>query len=257
MTSAQRLPFTMRTVFQDLLLLTYAVSPDHLAELLPPSIHPYVRDGRSFVSIVVGNLRGMRVAGAPEFLGTNYYQIVYRAVVELRLRDGTVRPGVFFLRSDANDPVMSFFGNRLTEFRFHYFHTGAISLFRRADDLLVSVGSADGAGDLVVHLRDLGPAEDHPCSPAFRDVTDEKGCIVQLFHAYAHNTARGVVYDLEIERGDWRLRRLEWLDGYSAYFCERPFAPSNAVPYSHFAIRECHYKWKPMTEVDERKLLAR
>jgi uncharacterized protein YqjF (DUF2071 family) len=73
--TTHRLPLTMKTVFQDLFLLTYAVSPEGLAALLPPPIHPYVHDGLSYISIVVGNMRGMRPAPTPEFLGVNYYQI--------------------------------------------------------------------------------------------------------------------------------------------------------------------------------------
>jgi hypothetical protein len=252
-----RLPLTMRTVFQDLLLITYAVPPDRLAALIPPPVHPYVRAGRSYISIVIGNLRGMRPHPLPEALGTNYYQIVYRAVVCLRGRDGRDHPGVFFLRSDANDPVMSFFGNRLTEFRFHYFRTGAIGLFTRADQLLTSVETEDRGGDLVLHHRDLGPAE--PLAPAegFADVDDEKRSLVQLFHAYAHDPERAVVYDLEIERGEWDLRRLEPLDGFSAFFSESPFESKDVHAVSHLYIRECSYVWKPMVALPVDSLVCR
>jgi uncharacterized protein YqjF (DUF2071 family) len=244
--SPHRLPLTMKTVFQDLLLLTYSVPPERLAALLPPYVHPYVRGGRSYISIVVGNMRGMRPGPLPEFLGTSYYQIVYRAVVRLRQRDGQELPGVFFLRSDSNDPVMSYFGNQLTEFRFHYFHTGAIALFSRGDDLLVSVQTDDKGGDLVAHARDLGPAE--PLAPAdgFASVTDEKETLVQLFHAYAYDEPRGLIYDLEIERGEWHLRRLALREHFAAYFTEAPFDTTCAAPVSHVYIRECSYIWKPM-----------
>lgn len=245
-TSSHRLPLTMKTVFQDLVLLTYAVAPERLAALLPPYIHPYVRDGRGYISIVVGNMRGMRPGIVPEFLGTNYYQIVYRAVVRLRHRDGHELPGVFFLRSDSNDPIMSYFGNRLTEFRFHYFHTGAIALFARGDDLLVSVQTKDKGGDLVAHAHDLGPADQLPPAAGFASIADEKSTLVQLFHAYAYDPERQLVYDLEIERGEWHLHRLGLHEHFSAYFMEAPFDATDAWPVSHVYIHECSYIWKPM-----------
>jgi uncharacterized protein YqjF (DUF2071 family) len=248
--AANRLPFTMRTVFQDLILLTYEVTPEALRAELPPPIHPLERDGRSYVSIVVGNLRGMRPGPVPAFLGTNYYQIVYRAVVELRRPDGTARPGVFFLRSDGNDPVMSFFGNRLTEFRFHYFRTGAINLYKHHDRLLVSTESRDGGGDLVADCRNLGDAAALPPAEGFATVDAEKDTLVQLFHAFAYDPTRRCVYDLEIERGEWRLQRLEWLDEFSAFFRESPFTPATARPHSAVYIEECSYVWKPMTAID-------
>ncbi len=244
-----RLPLTMKTVFQDLLLLTFAVPPQGLAALLPPAVHPYERDGRAYISIVVGNMRGMRPGPLPEFLGTNYYQIVYRAVVRLWGKDGREYPGVFFLRSDSNDPVMSYFGNRLTEFRFHYFHTGAINLIERGEDMLVSVQTRDKGGDLVAHALNDGRAESLPPAPGFASMADEKTTLVELFHAYAYDEARGMVYDLEIERGDWQLHRLTMQDYFSAFFMERPFTALDAQPVSHLYIRECSYIWKPMVEI--------
>lgn len=249
------LPFAMRTVFQDLLLLTFAVGPDALAALLPPPVHPYVRDNTSYVSIVVGNMRGMRPGPVPEFLGTNYYQIVYRAVVYLKGRDGSEQPGVFFLRSDGNDPAMSYFGNRFTEFRFHYFRTGAIAMFKRENDLLISVESEDKGGDLVAHLTDLGPAGALPPAEGFANIADEKETLVQLFHAYAHDPDRGIVYNLQIERGEWDLRRLRLEDHFSAFFEETPFR--DARPVSHVYIEECRYVWKPMVAIPAGLLLTR
>ena len=254
-TAAHRLPLTMRTTFQDVLLVTYAIPPQALAAMLPTKIHPYVRGDQSFISIVIANMRGMRPHPLPEALGTNYYQIVYRAVVRLRMLSGQERAGVFFLRSDANDPLMSFFGNRLTEFRFHYFHTGAISLFSRQDELLTTVETLDRGGDIVLHHRDLGPAVEHPPAEGFVDVADEQQTLVQLFHAYAYDPARRVGYDLEFERGEWHMHRLGMLDGFSAFFDESPFSTARARPVSHVYIRDCAYVWKPMTAISEDELL--
>ncbi|HTE16987.1 MAG TPA: DUF2071 domain-containing protein [Armatimonadota bacterium] len=244
--TTRRLPLGMTTVFQDLLLLTYSVSPDRLAELLPPCIHPYLREGRGFVSIVVANIRGMRPKPLPEFLGTNYYQVVYRAVVRLEDAEGQGRPGVFFLRSDGNDSMMSFFGNRLTEFRFHYFNTGAVAWFEREAELLVTVETVDGQGDLVAHLRREGPADQFPPAEGFASVEEEKETLIQLFHAFAYDEQHDQVFDLEIERGEWHMERLRLLDRFSAFFEETPFRCCDARPLSHVYIRDCRYVWKPM-----------
>lgn len=252
--NANRLPFTMRTVFQDLLLLTYVVPPERLGALLPEYVHPYVFRGDSFISIVVGNIRGMRPAAVPEFLGVNYYQVVYRALVCIEGEDGTVRRGVFFLRSDGNDPVMSFFGNQLTEFRFHYFSTGAIGLFERGPELLVTVETGDKRGDLAMHLTHRGHAAEFPPHPGFESLEQERDVLVQLFHAYAYDQGEQVVYDLEIERGEWDLHRLHLVDGFSAFFTEGPFTKEQARPESMLHIKECHYVWKPMVAIPVKTL---
>jgi uncharacterized protein YqjF (DUF2071 family) len=247
--SAHRLPISMKTTFQDILLLTYAVPPPLLAAQLPPFIHPYIHNDLSYISIVVGNMRGLRPGFLPEFLGTNYYQIVYRAVVCLRDLEGHERRGVFFLRSDCNDPIMSYCGNRLTEFRFHYFQTGAIALFQRNQDLLVSVETADKQGDLVASLLNTGPADQLQPAPGFSTVREEKNILVHLFHAYAYDRTNAFIYDLEIERGEWDLQRLEMRDAFSAFFQEHPFSSGTARSLSHLSIQECTYIWKPMVAI--------
>ena len=145
---------------------------------------------------------------------------------------------------------MSFFGNRLTEFRFHYFSTESISLYQTQDSLIVGVETADKQGDLVMHLRNLGDANQHPAQAGFDTIRQEKDELVQLFHAYAYNQDKGVVYDLEIERGEWDLQRLTLVDGFSAFFQEQPFTQQTATPDSMIYIQECHYVWKPMVEID-------
>ena len=253
----RRLPLRMRTVFQDVLLPTWAVDPSTLAGLLPGVMRPWLHHGRAYVSIVIANMRGMRPAPLPEMLGSNAYQIVYRAIVTLREAADGERRGVFFLRSDCNDPVLSYFGNRMTEFRFHYFHTGAIGMYRRGDGMLVTAETADRGGDLVIHGQDRGPADRLPPAPGFRDPAEEKQSLVQLFHAYAYDPAKGLIYDMEIERGNWDVRRLEWTDGFAAFFTESPFTADTAEPASLLYIRECHYVFKPVMALDEAAFVAR
>jgi hypothetical protein len=239
----------MRTTFQDLVLLTFRIRPDDLAALLPPPIHPTVVGGWSFVSIVIASMRGMRVSGVPEFLGAHAYQIVYRAVAEVRTPDGIVTPGVHFLRSDCNDPVLSLFGNKLTEFRFHYFRTSAIGLFRKADRLLASVQSSDGAGDLVASFLDLGPSAVLPAADGFDSIEHEHRVLVELFHAFAFDSETNTVLDMEIERGSWETRRLEVGDLFTAFFTESRPGTLSGAPCSALAISECEYLWKPMRSI--------
>lgn len=254
---ANRLPMAMRTTFQDLILFTFRVDPDELGRLLPPLIHPIVVGGGSFVSIVIANMRGMRVSGVPEFLGANAYQIVYRSVVEIRRRDGSVVPGVFFLRSDCNDPVLTLFGNQLTEFRFHHFRTSSIGLFQRNDQLLTSVRTRERAGDLVAVFRDRGSSSQLPAARPFFSVDQEHRVLVELFHAFAYDASRQVVYDMEIERGKWQTNRLDVIDHFSAFFCENHSETLSGEPISSLAIQECAYLWKPMVSIDANELVVR
>lgn len=238
------LPFAMRTTFQDLILFTYRVSPAALQARLPHPIRPRVVGGDSFVSIVIASMRGMRPGGVPEPLGVHAYQIVYRALVEADT-DAPGKPGVYFLRSDCNDAVLSLLGNTLSNFRFHFFRTSAIGLYRHDSHFVVSTESKDKAGDLVAVFRDCGPSADLAPAACFGSLEDEHSTLVELFNAYAVEPEEKSVLDMRIERGLWRTRRLEVVDSFSAFFDEPGPGRLQGKPVSALAIQECEYLWLP------------
>jgi hypothetical protein len=113
---------------------------------------------------------------------------------------------------------------------------------------------SDKQGDFVAHLRNIGLAEHIPPTPGFSTVAEKKNKLAQLFHAYAYAPEHGLIYNLEIERGEWHLQRLELLDHFSAFFMERPFTTNTAQPISHVYIQECSYIWKPMEAIPVERL---
>jgi uncharacterized protein YqjF (DUF2071 family) len=243
-TEASSLPFAMRTTFQDLILFTFRVDPADLVSFLPHPIRPRIVNGHAYVSIVIASMRGMRPGGVPEPLGIHAYQVVYRALVEADT-DSPAHPGVFFLRSDCNDSVLSLLGNAMSNFRFHYFRTSAMGLYRSGDRLLVSVESEDKAGDLVALFRDAGPSELHAPAAPFGSLHEEHAALVELFNAYAVDSAAQAVLDMRIQRGEWKTRRLEVVDWFSGFFGEDGPGRLRGVPVSALAIQECEYLWLP------------
>jgi len=237
----------MSTFFKDLFLITYRVDSDRLNSELPEHIRAWEHKGFSYISIVVANMRGMRVRWLPAFLGSNYYQIVYRAIVEVTEYGSSPKRGVFFLRSDANDPLMSFFGNRLTAFRFHYFQTGGITFLQKGSRSLLATETADRKGDFVFLIENMGDATKLEPAFPFSSVAEEKELLVELFHAYSENVETGSLYDLEIERGAWNIQRLDVVDAFSAFFREQPFQEATAELVSALSIKNCSYVWRPMT----------
>jgi hypothetical protein len=118
---------------------------------------------------------------------------------------------------------------------------------KRVFELVAEIG-----GD----LGDEGPAIQLPPAESFASVAGEKETLVRLFHAFAHDDGRGLIYDLEIERGERFLRRPRLADGFSAYFEQTPFTTGEARPVLHLYI-ECSYVWRPMAAIPESGLLAR
>lgn len=67
------------------------------------------------MTVVIADLEAMRPGFLPRLLGTDFTQVVYRAIA----RAPTGERGVYFVRSDADDWTMSAAGNIFSNFNFN------------------------------------------------------------------------------------------------------------------------------------------
>ena len=77
--------FPMKTTFRHCLLVNYSMDPAVLARSLPLGLTPDTVDTadgpRAFLSVVVADLEAMRPSFLPRALGSDFTQVVYRAIV--------------------------------------------------------------------------------------------------------------------------------------------------------------------------------
>eukprot|EP01052_Picozoa_sp_SAG31_P031094 SAG31_NODE_3261_length_4483_cov_3.272582_5_plen_576_part_00 len=137
--------FPMKTTFKHCLLVNYSMDPAVLARSLPRGLTPDVvstADGdRAFLSVVVADLEAMRLGFLPRGTGTDFTQVVYRAIV----RAPTGERGVFFVRSDADDFGMGVAGNIFSNFNFNIGRcvwAGREELRRHSDRVLANAEDA-------------------------------------------------------------------------------------------------------------------
>ena len=111
--------FPMKTTFRHCLLVNYAMEPAVLARSLPRGLVPdtvQTPEGeKAFLSVVIADLEAMRPGFLPRPFGSDFTQVVYRAIV--RAPNG--ERGVYFVRSDADDWPMSVVGNLFSNFNFN------------------------------------------------------------------------------------------------------------------------------------------
>lgn len=153
--------FPMRTTFRHCLLLNYSMSEATLAALLPHGLRPDVidtpRDGkRAFLSVVIADLEAMRPGFLPRTVGSDFTQVVYRAIV--RAPNG--ERGVYFVRSDADSLLMSAAGNIASNFHFHLARCGWVGrgdLATAASEVL-EMASSTGVARSPLKAREWLPA---------------------------------------------------------------------------------------------------
>jgi uncharacterized protein YqjF (DUF2071 family) len=229
-------PLRMRTVFRDCFLVNFAVDPAVMRRLVPAPIEPALHDGAAYLSIVIARMDRMRPALLPRRLGVTYDQVVYRIVARHR-----GEPGVFFLRSDANNRLMCLAGDALTFFRFH---RADIEYRVDGEILHLDVRTPSHQADIRASYDVGGASHELPRGSRFRSFAEAQRFLVELFTAFGHDPVTGAVSAVGIERGHWDVRVVD--DRRACYQLmdgSAQFPAGSARLDSIFHVEQVPYLW--------------
>jgi hypothetical protein len=188
-------------------LFTYRVPSAEVERLLPPPLELVTRGPWAFINIVVSHLRQMRPKGLPAAVGIGYWHVAYRLYAKARSVEG-----LYFLRSDADSPLMVAAGNLLTDFKFHL---AAISV----EDKRILVRSPGADVDVL-----LGGDAKLPADSAFGSLEEADQFL--KYKPAGLTVASGKAHALKIDRVEdaWRSRlvgaesaRFDFLDSFDAH----------------------------------------
>jgi hypothetical protein len=112
-------PLTMLGRIERCWLFTFSVPAAEVRELVPAPLELVTRDDLAFFNIVVSELRHMRPWPLPKLVGLGYRHAALRLYVRVQPPGEEPITGLFFVRSDADRPLIVKLGNVLTDFRFH------------------------------------------------------------------------------------------------------------------------------------------
>jgi len=230
-------PIPMRTIFRECFLVNFQVDPDVMRRLLPAGIEPDLYGGKAWLSIVIAEMERMRPAFLSALFGITYDQVVYRAVV----RHGSER-GVCFLRSDADNRLMSLAGDWLTFFRFHY----SPMRFRREGHLVPFDLTAAPSERADIHATyDLSSASRQmPSGSAFAELARAQPFLVELFVAFGTIPTSDDILKVRIKRGEWDIFVVEDLRGQYRFMQDSASFPSGSAALdSVFYVKELPYYW--------------
>jgi uncharacterized protein YqjF (DUF2071 family) len=228
-------PIAMRTVFRRCFLANFAVRPDFFRGLLPSSVEPDLHEGEAYVSAVIADMENMRPAFLPPLLGVTYSQVVYRAVV----RRGSER-GVFFLRSDADNPAMCVFGNWLTFFRFH---RARVDWSMKDGRIGLDLASEGGVADIHAAYNVAAATRALPGDSRFASLDEAQSFLVELYCAFARDSA-GRDCCVRIERGPWNVVVVnDTRADYRFFQTGGPLGGAGARLDSVFYVEDLPYHW--------------
>ena len=134
-------------------LFTFQTPKQCAVALLPPQLQPVEHQDYAFWNVVVCRVRDMRPKLSPLPLGVTYWHVAYRLYVRCKTHSGEEIEGLYFLRSDCDNAMMSFTGNLLTDFKFNKASVN-VSLRERTTEIAISAPN----GDAYARIGDSPPA---------------------------------------------------------------------------------------------------
>ena len=213
--------------------------------LLPKPLEPELHKGVAWVQVLMSSLRDMRPRGTLSLFGVCFYQISYRAAVRFTARDGSVRRGSYFIRSDTNHELMRSVGNALREFKFHRFGRAKMLMARERSKLVLGVDCEPGhEGGRLVGVLDLETAPP-PAGSRWASLEELQEPLVDCFDAFGVDSDAGWLYTLTIDRGPWNARFIRSEELYCEYFDTGPLARAATLD-SVLYIPSCDYSWRPL-----------
>ena len=237
-------PIPMKTVFRNCFLVNFAIDPEIMRRRLPPEISPDLYADKAFLSVVIADMEKMRPAFLPRALGITYNQVVYRAVV----RCGGER-GVHFLRSDADNRLMSLAGDLLTFFHFNH---SRVTQKQEDGRYYFDLESGDQA-DIHATFDVAHQSQHMPTASRFRSLAEAQSFLVELYAAFTSDSRH--ISTVRIKRGEWKVSVVEDLRGVYEFMDGSVLFPSGSAHLdSVFYVSDVSYYWfrlekRPMTTV--------
>jgi hypothetical protein len=145
----QKNPLTVIGTLAPTWLFTYHTPAEEARRLLPAPLKAVTHHGYAFWNVVVCRVRQMRPRHFPARIGVSYWHVAYRLYVRLSPADGDAIEGLYFVRSDCDNPLMSLAGNLLTDFRFH---TAPVRVTERDNAVDIAVRSSQAPAQARLQL---------------------------------------------------------------------------------------------------------
>lgn len=229
----QKNPLTMRGTLQRCWLFTYQTPEEEARKLLPPELEPVTHLGFAFWNIVVCRIRAMRPKPLPAIAGFGYWHVGYRIYVRFQPSAGGPLEGLYFLRSDCDSRIMSFLGNRMTDF---HFNVAGISLMEKNGLIRLVIDSPDAAAQVQL---DRAPSPRLPSHSAFASLEEAAGFLkYKPFGISIPAAGQANIVKIVRDETAWKCRMvhgesLEW-----AYLKGR-----NVKPELCFELTPIDYQW--------------
>lgn len=224
-------------------LMSFGTPADSVRHLVPHGLELMTRGDRAFWNVVTCRVQHMRPKGLPAALGVTYHHVAYRLLVQAMTARADLVHGLYFVRSDADAPVLGAVGNRTTDFKFHL---ADIALDSGPDRYHAAVTTPDGTGDAAFELGAPQP----PAGPRHRDSAfathlDASEWLTYRPLGLSVGTRRLRMAEVRRDANAWRETAVQLTRFRSDVFDTLGQTPANGLLPEHATrVADMDYEWR-------------
>lgn len=230
-------PFAVEAFFESSLVLTYAVPRDELRSIIPACLELDIfNDQWAFVAAAMVQTNALRPKGFPQFLGSNFLLIGYRAFVRFTDVNGKRSRGLYILGSATDKRRMEFFGNIFT--RYHYTTTD----IRHTEKAGICEIVSNSSRFRVTYKEPDGFDVPLPAASIFADWKVARRFAGPLPFTFTYEPGDDSLLIIEGVRTNWRPMPVQVLDHEFSFI--QDLRLSEARLANAFMIKDVPYCWK-------------
>ncbi len=231
-------PFAVEAFFASSLVLTFAVAPRQIENLIPECLELDVFNEKwAFVAAAMVQTEKLRPKGLPKLFGRNFFLIGYRVFVRYTDGAGKRVRGLYILKSETDKKSMEFFGNVFT----HYKYT-TTDIQKTVNINSIEIKSSKS--DFRVVIENSGDEEKIPLpdqSP-FSDWKEARRYAGPLPFTFTYFVDKKEVLIIEGIRQNWKPKPVR-VENYHFSFLDE-LKLSGAILANAFVIENVPYQWK-------------
>ncbi len=229
-------PFAVAAHFERSIVLAYAIEKEELQSYIPTGLElDTFKDKWAFVALAMVQTKELRPKGFPSIVGRDFFLIGYRVFVRYKDKRGKSLRGLYILKSETDNPMMSFFGNMFT----HYNYTTTdVCLNKKGQE--ISIYSEKSNLDVVVDIqqKDVELPDDSP----FSDWKEARRFAGPLPFTFTYNDEKKEMLIIEGVRQNWKPAPIHVAKAEVGFLMEKDFNTINLA--NAFMVSDIPYYWK-------------
>jgi hypothetical protein len=183
----------------------------------------------------------LRPAFLPAWFGRDFFLAGYRIFARYKTRAGRTLRGLRILRSDTDNRLMAFFGNRLTHYNYR---VAEVSLKEDRHRLQIEITTLRAKSDLHVAADLTSRPASLPAGSPFADLHEARLFAGPLPFTFDYETETDSIVMIEGVRKNWKPQPIRVEVFKITFFDQAPFNQTTPVLANAFHVENISYSWQ-------------